>query len=1348
MTAADDTEPEEEQFLALLAHCDESLALGGDPDVLETVALEDQARLQEKLALIKVVRQVLGGPSLARPGLSPGAEGLGLRLEAACPGPDATKLSSTEMPPHLGRFQIQCELGRGGMGIVYRAYDSKRDQLVALKSLPWLEPTALYRFKREFRRLADVSHPNLATLYELFAEGRQWFFTMELVEGVDFLTWVREEDGETRRQGDEETGTRKPIDLRRLRRALRQLAQGVAALHGAGILHRDIKPHNVLVTRAGRVVLLDFGLAADLSPTVLEPGKEPHALGTIPYLSPEQGAGLPLGPASDWYSVGVMLYVVLTGRLPFRGSALQILREKAEWEPPAPRELRSGVPEDLDQLCIDLLRRDPQQRPPGQEVFRCLECESASLGSDSVNLSPERTMPIGLTPESPLMGRESHLAALAEAFRVVKEGRPQCLYLRGPSGVGKTALVQTFLNSLREQTDAVILTGQCFEQESVPYKALDGLVDALSGYLVRLEPLDVQALLPADLSPLATMFPVLRRVEAINRYRGPTAGERGGERDPQEVRRRAFAGFRELLTKIGRRQPLILFVDDLQWGDLDSALLLRNLLQPPDPPALLLLGSYRSEETETGAFLRELFSRGRNADPVLEVRELDVGALDHEEARDLALRLLGDPTATDLADTIARESDGYPFFVHALAHHVMAGPPTAIASPEARRGKVDDVLFDKTFGDRLAGLPEEVRRLLGIVAVAGRPLAEQDAFRAAGLAANQLTALTALRSQRFIRAVSGTEEPRITAYHDRIRESVLSLLPPAVVQEHHRCLAHSLELSGRAEAELLAVHFHGADELEQAGTYYARAAERAAQTLAFDQAARLYRLALQLRPVHGSEQHLLRERLGDALANAGRGGEAAPEFLVAAEGSSPLSALQFRQRAALQYLVSGRVEEGLAVLGQVLAAVGLWLPSTPRQALLILLLRRARLWLRGLRFRQRAADRIAALELTRIDICHAAAAGVGAFDNILAAGFQSLELLLALRAGEPARLTRALLGEALLLAIIGGRTGRRAAQLVAFAEQIHPPGDDPRLSGTLTLARAMAAGMHGQWRRATESFAVAEQVFRERCIDVRWGINLAQALGLWNLYMQGEVAELGRRLPPAIEEAKGRGDLYALAYMLSLLKPYAQLCADQPDDNRRNLDTLQDGGIRPLSNPHLMLLCAYVQLDLYAGDMASIFRHVDDLWRALRRSLHVRIQFWRIITGDMRARAALAAATSAANPLFHLRAAERDARLLERERVPWGDALARLIRAGIAAARGDQPRAARLLQDAVDRLESAEMRLHAAVARRRLGELLGGAHGRDLIAQADAWMKAQSVVNPAAVTRMYAPGFRNAVSAT
>ncbi len=289
------------------------------------------------------------------------------------------------------RFEVVRRLGAGGMGVVYQAYDRERARTVALKTLRHRDAAALYRFKREFRGLADISHPNLAALHELVSAGDEWFFTMELVEGVDFISWVR---GEERSQvldlddlspirddspayGDDYPTQSSSLGLAgaatelwrapvpepspppfydRLRDALRQLAEGVQVLHQAGKLHRDIKPSNVMVDRAGRVVLLDFGLITDVARPGGGASDDYSVVGTVDYMSPEQGASLPLGPASDWYSVGTVLYRALTGTLPFYGPPIVVLMEKQRREPEPPAELLPETPEDLSRLACDLLR--------------------------------------------------------------------------------------------------------------------------------------------------------------------------------------------------------------------------------------------------------------------------------------------------------------------------------------------------------------------------------------------------------------------------------------------------------------------------------------------------------------------------------------------------------------------------------------------------------------------------------------------------------------------------------------------------------------------------------------------------------------------------------------------------------------------------------------------------------------------------------------------------------------------------------------------------------------------------------------------------------------------------------
>ena len=295
-----------------------------------------------------------------------------------------------------GRYEVVGRLGQGGMGVVYEVFDRERGEHVALKTLPRFTPAALYHFKLEFRTLADVHHTNLVRLHEMVVgDAGQAFFTMELVRGRDFIAHVRQSDEpatlnvpstrrsvlqrstdrDSQRAADPGAGSR-PLsasrakaDEGRLRSTLLQLVKGVHALHAAGKVHRDIKPSNVLVTDEGRVVLLDFGVAADLGTRGACVASSGEIVGTAAYMAPEQADDRAPTPASDWYSVGVMLYEALVGRPPFGGSAVDVITIKGMMDPPPPSESVDGVPPDIDALCSVLLHRDPVARPAGPRSF-------------------------------------------------------------------------------------------------------------------------------------------------------------------------------------------------------------------------------------------------------------------------------------------------------------------------------------------------------------------------------------------------------------------------------------------------------------------------------------------------------------------------------------------------------------------------------------------------------------------------------------------------------------------------------------------------------------------------------------------------------------------------------------------------------------------------------------------------------------------------------------------------------------------------------------------------------------------------------------------------------------------
>jgi serine/threonine protein kinase/tetratricopeptide (TPR) repeat protein len=1260
------------------------------------------------------------------------------------------------------RFHIRRRLGSGGMGVVYEAHDRETDKLVALKTLTRAEASHISRFKNEFRSLADVSHPNLVALYEFMVEGQYWFFTMELVKGVNFLEYVRPGYQSRRKQSsrtptllkgtqegsppellaDYEAETRQmdtlgatdpsedsperrgdslleksKLDLGRLMVALRQLAEGLHGLHETGKLHRDIKPSNVLVTNEGRVVILDFGLVAEVE------GKELHdsvtLAGTPDYMSPEQGAQLPISRASDWYSIGVMLYQALTGRLPFSGKFFEVMMNKQNFDPPAPIELVSSVPPDLNNLCVQLLRRRPEERPEGREVLRILGHGKTGPLQRAIMSAPA----LSNAPGAEFVGRERQLRQLNEAFAFTRRDHTVTVYLHGSSGMGKTALARHFLDELRtHESEVVILEGRCYERESVPYKALDGVVDSLTKYLLSLPDVKAEALMPREVLALARLFPVMLQVDAV--FNAP---QREHEMpDPLTLRRKAFAALRELLARISDRQPLVLYIDDLQWSDADSTTLLEDLLRPPDSPPLMLLSSFRTEDLEAKPFLKTLLDKTGTDN----CREVYVGALSKSEAYQMLDHLLGPQAAalTQFADAMVGEARGNPFLLEQLARYALTSDQTATTG----------ITLAMMLDARLSHLPKDARPFVDALAVAGRPINPDVVYQAAELSGDELQLIGSLRAAQFIRAGNGHT---LELYHDRIRETLASQLSPTKVTQIHKRLAQAIEVRGIDDPEALFEHYLGAGERVRAATHAAVAARKAATALAFDRAAGFYRRALDLAPARDAELVDLKRGLAEALVNAGRPAQAAQAYLELAQLTSARHSLEFKRRAAEQLLMGGHINEGLELIRSVLAAVGLSYPATPRRALISLLLRRLQIRLRGLKFKEREESQILESDLIRLDTCWAVAAGLGSADLIRGADFQSRHLLLALRAGEPFRVSRALAFEAIFAAARGG-VGERSERIAKKAEEIARRLDNPYVIGLSIFARGMIANLSGSWRKAHELCDEAAEIWRERCTGTTWEQAIANRYRLSALILLGELAEVSRQVPSLLSAALEQGNLFSAMDLRTRLN-VIWLAADQPDKARAEVvEALKSWPQEGFHLQHYLSLHALVQIEIYTGDLEVACKHVEGQWQAIEDSQLFRTPGVALEAMQLRGRATIATGTARRDD-SKLRLVEKMAGRMEKINMSWSKPYATLLRAAVAEQRTDEGKATRLLSEAVQMFERAEMRLYAAAARRRLGEKLGGERGQQLIAEADAWMTGQKIQNPEALVKMLAPGFKD-----
>jgi hypothetical protein len=892
----------------------------------------------------------------------------------------------------LGGYRLVARLGAGGMGQVYAAHPPGGGELVALKQIGVFDPAHLYRFKQEFRVLADLAHPNLVKLGELVVlHSGVAFFTMERIEGQTFLRWVRRR-----------LPAGMPPNLHRLVYAMRQLALGVQYLHRSGRVHRDLKPSNVMVSHEGRVVVLDFGLVFSLDADDARITMTGQLVGTPAYLAPEHATRREVSPAVDLYALGVMLFECLTGVLPFATTsrlALELQRERA----PDPRELVPDVPAPLAMLCRGLLEVDPQQRTSIDELLVRLD-----------ELAEREGAPTSEAPrELELLGREHELAQLEAMFADLGEqGGAGLVRMSGPQGRGKTALVERFLQSVAERDDALVLRGRCHPRESVPFAGIDAVVDALARYLRSLPELELAKLQPRRVTELAELFPVLDKL-----WRSTTAW--GSRQDPLSRRRHAVASLRELLLRLSDQAPLVVCIDDFQWSDGDGLDVLAELLLPPESPAMLVVLAF--DAASGGPIVErvrevELFRGPR-------ILDLELEPLAHADALALARALLG-------AGDDAR--------VRALVESA-GGEPLALI--EATRSSSREPVPERSDAElmrAIQSLDASAQTLLELSVLLGEPLsAEHAALLLEGGRSAVERAHARLVAAELHSAVAA-DRPHEFELAARIIALVRVELDVERARGLHGRLARMLQQI-EAEPERVADHFERAGEPEHARASLRAAAHAAAEALAFVRAERLYRRALVLCE-DAAERGEVQLALAEQLVHLARCPQAAELFVALAATRPGQEAARLRLRAAEQYAISGWYRQSLELLRDLLTAAGERLPSSPAGALAMFAWNAATLW--GYRrWRRWWPGKPGAATLERFHLVYVACMAISRRDIVMCMPLIPLMLKLALESGESSARIMALSIDVGIQTTLGRQS--RASALADEALRIADDLDDP-----------------------------------------------------------------------------------------------------------------------------------------------------------------------------------------------------------------------------------------------------------------------------------------------------------------
>jgi hypothetical protein len=1130
------------------------------------------------------------------------------------------------------------------MCAVFKSRDLRFGDVVALKTLHQPDANSLYRLKQEFRALSGIDHPNLVSFYELVGSREGWFVTMELVEGQDFQQWCRRTD----------TGILHRFDEIRLRSALRQLAEGVATLHESGHIHRDLKAENVMVTSAGRVVILDFGLVLEYDTEFTEGTLHQHLAGSAAYMSPEQSLGESVGPASDWYSVGVMLYEALTGKWPFEGNIYEILMAKHERDPVAPASLVPDVPADLNRLCMALLRRRPSERLEVRQILAQLASRRPMLDSSAAY---------------DFNTRIDLFAELKRYFdQACSQGALVCR-VSGAPGVGKTGIVREFIRRLKREGTPHALKGCCYEWERVPHKALDGVLDNLTRVFRRHPDLDTSQLRDEELGCLGELFPVIHRVESLER-KLPEACVSWPRSKRREAALRGFCG---LLRAAAETAPVLIFLDDVQWGDVQSAAFLSEaLVALKDVPLLTLICD---NGADTGGFIQTC-ARTLEREQI-RIARIDVQPLPLDEAAAVAGSLLRMPSHRDVVQQIARTAAGAPARIVELSRLelVRNAGETIRGEPSA---------FDSVGAATIASLPAGALRLLRLIAIAGGSVLTDVVIGAAALGENSFDALSTLRAHQLVDVTAWIYEDRVEIAAAEIRDFVVSRLQARELKQLYYDLAIALELSDAEVPRSLVRYYLGAGHYAKASLVAMRAAHGASARQEYSEVAWLLDRALNLGTWSPVEQRALYVRLAAARARVGVGGQVARVYEAAIDPKEPTD---FQRAAMEQWLAAGEVERGTALLRALLHHYG-W----PRLGSLLWQRLTSRWWDREYAWPE-ASEQPDLNESFICDTANSAALALSWTDRRL--GYR---LMMASRSRlsmgvGPKQLARIYANDALYRA----QRNRETLDQLALCERIASDLGSHEVLAYGRLIEGQIALIQGQWIEALLAAGEAEQVLDDHCPEQLWQHRLAKFVVLKAQLYRGDWSSVSEHLRSLRGSLDAEENPLWATLITAGLGAWVRMAEDEAELGAREVvEVLRCWPTTEFWVPHAYAITALGSLYLYLDEP-------EEAWALLRSS-------WRLICGQraqldpttradlclLRAKVALALAKRGGRREHWLSIARESMNLAAREDLVWTWGMVSVLEAFIERmqAKGD---GVERLREAYSRFQEIDMQIHSAI---------------------------------------------------
>ncbi len=779
------------------------------------------------------------------------------------------------------------------------------------------------RFMREARAAAALNHPHIVAVYDVGEDHGFPFFVMELVDGPNL-------------------GQMPPQDLQQVIEFACQICSALEHAHTNNIVHRDLKPANVLLSGVPPKVakLADLGLALPAHGSRIS-----HAgtiVGTAAYMAPEQALGITVDGRADLYALGVVLYELTTGRVPFLGdNPLATISQHLHAPVVPPRVLRPDLPRALETVILRLLAKDPAQRFATAAETATALCDASSGAAEELEGDGGSAVALlDALSRGRLVARGAELAEARELWRRAQEGRGHCLLLSGEPGSGKTRLAREVI--VQATLDgAVVLSGACYEYEAAtPYLPFveavrrwvreQGYRRFWEGSFQRLDALlDELKTGERDVTKLREMIgdtapQIAKLAPEVEALLGPFPLRH--ELPVHEERFLFFDAVTNLFASLAKRQSLLFYLDDLHWADSGTLWLLGHLIRHLREERVLIVASYRDTELDRAHPLSKAlvdWNRERFTTRIVLKR------FNAEETRAQIAALLDENISGDFSEVVYRETEGNPFFVEEVMKALIEKGSVRRESGRWKRCELEELVIPQSvkeaIGNRLDRVSAECNETLRAAAVLGKKFSI-DELMAAADGQNENKLLDALDEAVAAQLLAADRDEAFVFTHDKIREVLYEELNPIRRRRLHLRTAEGLEQHRErapVAVETLAHHFIHAGEYERGLTYAKQAAAEAERIFAYDEAIAAYSRALECAESLGlkDEQLELEEATGNAALASGNALRATVHFDRAlALAHDPRERARIQCQAATSLVTNGDqrgldyVREALLVL--------------------------------------------------------------------------------------------------------------------------------------------------------------------------------------------------------------------------------------------------------------------------------------------------------------------------------------------------------------------------------------------------------------------------------------------------